>query len=184
MISNEFITQLDLELDYDILFKIARSVTPSNKPKSHQHNVDEYEYFKLLKSKFNIFSGKWNFYYYPPHCGLPPHIDAKRKATLNIPISGAEHSTITYYKCNDKSLDTTFIPEQVLYNINNSNLEAIYSFKLTHPTLIRTDIPHSVIAGNVERTIISWSISPDIDYEYAKAYFMSKDGAAGGFEPP
>ena len=178
LISNEFITELDIPLDYDILLEIAKSIVSTDKPKSHQHKVEEYEYFKLLKSKISIFSSKWNFYYYPPHSGLLPHIDARRKATLNIPISGAEESTITYYKCEDKILDTTFVPEQVLYNINNNNLKPIYSFKLIHPTLIRTDIPHSVIAGDIERTIISWSMSPDVTYEQARSYFTACNSSA------
>jgi hypothetical protein len=170
MIDNEYVCELSLDLDYELLTQIALSSNSEPGLQGHQRNVMHYEYLKSLQSKYTILGSLWNVYTFRPNNGLGPHIDAKRLTTLNIPIIGTTESITRFYKFSENP-NKEFIPTQALYRIEQPGPE-VFNFVLLKPTLINTAIPHSALAGNVTRHIISWSI-PTLSFGEAKDYFKS-----------
>ena len=170
MIDNEYACELELDLDYKLLTQIALSSNSEPDLQGHQRKVIHYEYLKSLQSKYTILGGLWNVYTFRPNSGLDPHVDAKRLTTLNIPIEGTTESITRFYELPENS-NKEFIPTQALYRIEQPGPE-VFNFVLLKPTLINTAIPHSALAGNVTRHIISWSI-PTLSFDEAKAYFKS-----------
>ena len=168
MIDNDFVYELPFDVDTKQLLSMVSNVR-NNKLKKHQHHVEDYPYIADIKARYPILGTIWNFYYFKPNTGLEPHIDGKRTAAVNIPLSGSEFSRTTFYK-SDSEIILAYDNTRVLHSIK-SRLDPVFEFTLSRPTLIRTDVPHSVIAGNEPRLIISWGVIKN--FEESKEFFKS-----------
>lgn len=172
MINNEYAYEVDFDFDLDYLENLIVTWTKKTKElKRHQRLVEEDQYLNSIKEKFPLLSSIWNYYDIFPFAVLEPHIDARRYCALNIPIRGTTGSKTSFYKLiNDPKL--RYDSDRVL-NWVDSGLEKVYEFELNKPTLIKNDIPHSVVNGPTRRIILSWSISIDYTFEEAKKIFES-----------
>jgi len=170
MIDNEYAYEIDFNFDLIYLENLVLSWAKKNKElKRHQRLVEEDTYLNSIKEKFPLLSSIWNYYDIFPFSVLEPHIDAKRYCALNIPIRGTAGSTTSFYKLKGES-KLRYDNDRVL-NWVDSDIEKVYEFELTKPTLIKNDIPHSVVNGPTRRIILSWSISIDYTFEEAKKIF-------------
>ena len=172
MINNDYVCELNLDLDYAVLKNLALTSFASGGLRSHQRRVNDYDYLKSLRSKYTVLGDLWNVYRFQPNTGLGTHIDWSRKTTLNIPLEGTEESITRFYKFPEKF---KILPreEQALFHFNMAGeFEEVFNFSLLKPSLVKTDIPHSVLASKVPRLIISWSI-PELTFEEARSYFKS-----------
>ena len=164
LIDNDYIKELPIELDIEKLKDVVNKAYGTSR--NHQYMVTDYPYLQQIQKAIPILGWRWNIYKFPPHKGLGVHIDARRKACINIPISGLNGSVTSFYREQD-FMDTVYDPAKVLYNIQDS-LEEVFSFTLRRPTLIRNTAPHSAYAGEEERVIISWGLRDDIGFFKAK----------------
>jgi hypothetical protein len=108
--------------------------------------------FKYLKTDFYKFPILFRFYNTPPYGMLGPHIDnlttAPNKIGFNIPLSGTKNTFMNYYTTPQDNLDITHdggfgaMPAQIIKD--TSKLELVNSLEIDQPTLLRTDVIHSV----------------------------------------
>lgn len=139
----------------------------------HQNNVEQDQYLLSVKNKYPFLGSIFNVYRLPPKTKMMIHIDAKRNAAINIPISGVENSFTIFYKFIGEP-KLKFIDRQVLYMVD-SPVEEIFRFNLKNPTLINNSIPHNVDNfGNDIRIIFSWSIQHQYSFSDIQKYFQSK----------
>ena len=92
----------------------------------------------------------------PPFGGLGPHIDnlptARNKIGLNIPLAGTKNTFMNYYDTPSDNLEITHnqgfgrMPAQLIKDKNR--LVLIDSLEIDQPTLLRTDVIHSVTNPN------------------------------------
>lgn len=174
MIDNEYVCELNLDLDYSILRQLATEAKIEDSLLKHQRRVEHYTYLKAIKSKYPILGNLWNIYTFSPNTGLDTHIDIGRSVTLNIPLEGTEDSITRFYNfpdCGILNYKKSRVPERALDTVNSECTE-VFNFTLLKPAIIKTSVPHSVLAGSTYRKIISWSI-PEMSFEDAKSYFKS-----------
>jgi hypothetical protein len=166
MIDNEFVCELDLNLDIRELLSIMSNLK-SNELKPHQQHCTDYEYINnIYQRHIDILGALWNHYLLAPNTGIPMHTDAGRPSALNIPLYGSSSSTTTFYEMPVK--ESLYDDRIVSYRYKDKTRE-LFKFTLNRPTLVRTNVPHSVMAGNEKRLIISWGLL--VDFDYAKEYF-------------
>lgn len=111
---------------------------------------------KYISINFYRFPILFRFYNSPPHGGLGPHIDnlptAKNRIGFNIPLAGTNNTTMNYYNTPSDNLEIAHTvgfgstPAQLIKDI--SKLVLIDSFEVDQPTLLRTDVIHSVSNPN------------------------------------
>lgn len=164
LIDNDYVKELPVLLNINELKDIVDKAYGSSK--NHQYMVMDYPYLQRIQKAIPILGWRWNIYKFPPHKGLGVHVDARRKACINIPIRGFDTSVTSFYR-EQSNMATVYDPVKVLYNVQDS-LEEVFRFTLRRPTLIRNTVPHSAYAGDEERVIISWGLRDDIGFFEAK----------------
>lgn len=165
---NEYVVELDWDIDYTQLKEVVASAYGTTR--NHQHTIDAYPYLRQLQQQYPVLGHRWNIYKFAPYTGLGVHIDAKRKACVNIPIEGTEESVTSFYHV-AQNMDRVYNEQRVLYEIQTP-LEKVFSFTLKQPTLLNNAVPHSVQAGSKERVIISWGLQ-GVDFNQAKQCLFS-----------
>ena len=174
MIDNEYVKEINLNLDYDYISKLVKQkqFETLEGRASHHRNVLDDDYMTSIHEKFPCLSQTYNIYTMTSGIGFPIHIDAKRKCTLNIPISGTEYSETIFYNCIGVP-NLEFDPNRI-YNEVKSEVEETFRFTLLRPVLFNTTVPHKVeLQEGYERVILSWSFNPEYDFEMAKELFKS-----------
>jgi hypothetical protein len=166
MIDNEYVFELDVIFDTKQLISIINNLKVSGL-RHHQQNAVDYEYTNYLFQKHKkILGSVWNFYFLKPQTGFPTHIDAKRTATLNIPLLGHQGSITTFY---EMPTDELVYSDKLIGYEFESTVNKTFEFTLTKPSFVRVDAPHSVMAGKQHRLIISWGLA--VSFNEAKEYF-------------
>lgn len=168
MIYNDFILELNLKLDKKKLFQAIVSSNRSPQLQPHQRKVAESEYLNKVKQEIPILGSLYNIYDFPPNFCLKTHIDSARIATLNIPLLGGKDSITKIYESNFSH--KKYVSYQRLHLIEE-DLEEIFNFTLTKPTIMRTDIPHSVQTGKERRLVLSWGLI--CSFDEARDFFQS-----------
>lgn len=164
LIDNEFIKELPIDLNMAKLKDIVDKAYGSST--NHQYMITDYPYLHKIQKAIPILGWRWNIYKFQPNKGLGVHVDARRRACINIPISGTDTSVTSFYRGRN-GMATVYDPAKVLYNIQDQ-LEEVFRFTLRRPTLIRNTEPHSAYAGSEERVIISWGLRDDLGFFEAK----------------
>lgn len=169
MIDNSCVFELDLE--FNLTEMILCSINSTSKPGllSHQRLVEDFDYFLQLQKRIPILGSIWNVYNFKPDFLLDVHTDSHRTAALNIPLLGGEDSVTKFYK--NQNIETTYVQNQNINRITDI-LEEEFSFTLTKPAIIKTDIPHSIKVGKSHRLIVSWGLT--CSFEEAKNYFKNQ----------
>jgi len=113
-------------------------------------------FYNYMKENFYMFPRLFRFYNSPPFGGLGPHIDnlptAKNRIGFNIPLAGTENTLMNYYDTPSDNLEITHnlgfgsMPAQLIKD--KSRLVLIDSVEIDQPTLLRTDVIHSVTNPN------------------------------------
>jgi hypothetical protein len=166
MIDNDYILELNLEFN---LIKMIRFATKSKSKKDllpHQRLVEDFDYLAQIQKKIPILGTIWNVYNFKSNYLLDTHIDSHRTATLNIPLLGGEDSVTKFYK--NQNVESTYIKNQNI-NLITDKLEETFRFTLVRPTVIKTDVPHSIKVGKSDRLSISWGLV--CSFDEAKNYF-------------
>jgi hypothetical protein len=176
MIKNDFVIELDLELDparfmetLEIIKNIKDSPTRKNL-KAHQFLVNDFPYLKNLHVQFPFLASIFNIYYDTPGRHIPLHIDAGRKCAINIPIMGTENTWTVFYKLINSDSDLPYNDGLVVYDVSENQAEEVFRFTLARPTLVNTgSAPHKVENNSaVNRIIISWSVLPEFTFQDVK----------------
>lgn len=107
---------------------------------------------KYILKNFYKFPALFRFYNTPPFGGLGPHIDnlptAKNRIGFNIPLAGTKNTVMSYYYTPNDNLELTHnlgfgsMPAQLIKD--NTKLILIDNLEIDQPTLLRTDVIHSV----------------------------------------
>jgi hypothetical protein len=166
MIDNEYVFELSTIFDTTEFISIIDNLKPSGL-RSHQQYAIDYNYTNQLYQKHKSILGNiWNYYLLKPNTGFPVHIDAKRTATLNIPLYGHQGSVTSFYEMPTGNL--TYSDKLIGYEFEN-NVNKTFEFTLTTPSFVRVNVPHSIMAGKQHRLILSWGLV--CDFDEAKNYF-------------
>jgi hypothetical protein len=135
---------------------------------THQRRVCDEPYLLELQKQYTFLSNLYNIYTTPPNYLTPIHICPARGCAINIPISYTEDSHTIFYKIKD-TVQTTYIEERIYEVIKEEDAIETFRYTLDRPTLMNTQLPHGVIGGPLRaRTIMSWSVNLDSDYETTK----------------
>jgi hypothetical protein len=112
--------------------------------------------FNYIRENFYRFPTLFRFYNTPPFGGLGPHIDnlstAKNKIGFNIPLVGTNNTAMNYYTTPEDNLEISHtigfgnLPAQLIKDQNR--LVLLDSFEVDQPTLLRTDVIHSISNPN------------------------------------
>lgn len=164
--NSQYIFYPNLDLDLSKIKEIVRRRLNDKvlDMASHHRLVHTEPYLVELKNRYPFLSPVYNIYETGPGMNMPPHIDAKRNCTLNIPIENTEGTHTVFYEVENIN-DVTNIQERV-YDVINSKMKEVYRFTLTQPVIMNTKVPHGVL-GSIDKTriIMSWSALPDVTYE-------------------
>ncbi len=140
---------------------------------THQRKIETEPYLLTLQEQYPFFSNLYNIYTTPPGYRTPIHICPGRGCAINIPITYTEDSYTVFYEIKD-SAKKTYIEERIYEVIKEEDAVETFRYTLDRPTLMNTQLPHGVIGGpNKARTIMSWSITLDWNYEKTKIYLES-----------
>jgi hypothetical protein len=172
MIRNEFIYELDINLDMEYITDLViKKQNKSIKGKaSFQRIVKDDPYMLLLLNQYPLLSDFYNIYPLMPYCEIPLHIDASRNCAFNIPIQGTEN-TYTIF-CETVGPIKLEYNEQKIYNLVKSPIKEVFRNTLTRPLLINNTIPHKVInEKDSVRLTLSWSLLPNITFQQAIEFF-------------
>jgi hypothetical protein len=136
---------------------------------THQRRVCEEPYLLELQEQYPLLSNLYNIYTTPPNYLTPIHICPARGCAINIPIIYTEDSHTVFYDL-PGIVKKTYSVDRI-YEIIESEAVEVFRYTLDRPTLMNTQHPHGVIGGSKQsRTIMSWSINLDWNYEKTKAY--------------
>ena len=163
-INNDYVMELPYHFDVLKLKEVVYQALGSSR--NHQYEVNNFPYMQRIQKLLPLLGWRWNIYTFPPYRGLDVHVDARRRACINIPISGGEGSVTSFYQAKPK-MTTVYDPQKILYNVQD-DLEKIFEFTLSKPSLINNEAPHSAFAGSQERVIISWGLRDNIGFKEAK----------------
>lgn len=157
---------LDLKKIREIVFE-SQFIFDETANASHHRNVSNYQYLQEIKSQYNFLSDTYNIYTLPGKTNIPLHVDALRSAALNIPIKNTEDSETIFYKYSQEAV-LEYDSKNIFFRIK-SDVDEIYRFTLTKPTLINNSIPHMVVNNSSSsRVILSWSINKEFKFEHAR----------------
>lgn len=171
MIYNNFIKELDIDIDYEHLRKIALVPNKNSNPNMRPHHrlVSENKYLSRIRSFLPQLSPVYNVLRLKPGQEFITHIDADRFCALNLPLSGTENSYTTFYKFVGAPV-IEYDDMRISYNVK-SEIEEVFRFSLNKPTIINNGDrchPHGVVRDmSTERIIISWSFLKNTTYEDA-----------------
>lgn len=165
MINNNYAFSPEIDFDINKIRQIVLSNLNVSIPgmASHHRLVETSDYLMSLRNKFPFLGSVYNIYATSQSYITPIHIDAARNCALNIPIINTENSHTVFYKLLSP-LESKKIEERI-YHLINSDVEEVFRFTLTKPTLINTKAPHGVFdSGNSTRIILSWSVLDSYNY--------------------
>jgi hypothetical protein len=113
-------------------------------------------FFNYLLKNFHRLPALFRFYNTPPFENLVPHIDdlptAKTRIGFNIPLAGTKNTAMDYYTTPSDNLELRPTggfgnsPAQTIKD--HTKLVLIDSLEVDQPTLLRTDVIHSVSNPN------------------------------------
>lgn len=168
-INNEYVCELDEELDIVYLKEVIHKMNTNYKLLPHQNLVDADEYLSSIRKKYPFLSSLFNVYQTAPGRSIPLHVDSKRNCALNIPIMNTENSFTLFYKFKQgTNIELKHIPERV-YDLIESPVEEAFKFTLTKPSLVNNSVPHKMLNfGDKTRIIISWSVQEQYSFEEIK----------------
>ena len=175
MIRNEFVYELDINLDLDYITKLVlkkqdetvkvepvwpdiwianRDGFVKGKTGEHRSALDD-PYMASIQQKYPLLSPVYNIYIVPAKIGIPLHIDKIRSCALNIPIQGT------------KGTDTIF------YDSVESPAIEKFRHTLIRPLLINNGPkPHEVTNNkDTMRITLNWSLNKGVTYEQAIEHF-------------
>lgn len=173
--NNKYIYYPNLDFDLE---KIKEIVFRNDRKRykdlaTHQHRIKEEPYLIELQEKYPFLSNIYNIYSTAPGYRTPIHICPNRGCAINIPISYTEDSHTIFYEIKDNA-KLMHIKERIYDVIREEDATEVFRYTLDRPTLMNTQLPHGVIGGPLKkRTIMSWSINLDSDYETTRAILMS-----------
>lgn len=145
---------------------------------THQHLVEEEPYLVELQKQYPFFSTIYNIYTTPPGYVTPIHICPNRGCAINIPISYTEDSHTIFYEIKDDA-ELTHVKDRIYDVIKEEDAVEVFRYTLDRPTLMNTQLPHGVLGGpKKKRTIMSWSINLDSNYEITRDILMSMSKAS------
>lgn len=164
MLQNQFIHEINLDLDIQYLKNLIDHEEESSSPHKHHRLVKNDAYLSEIKNKYPFLSPVFNVYKFGPGKALPIHIDTERYCSINIPICNTEDSTTVFYNKDPDAL--LEYDQQRIVNYVKSPVNELFRFTLTRPTLINTTYPHSAVNNGCNtRIIISWSVLRPITFE-------------------
>lgn len=167
MIQNNYIHELDLDLDIDYLKKLVDRDKPLDGTFKHHRIVANDSYLTEVKNKFPFLSPIFNIYKFEPGKIVKTHIDGDRFCAINIPIYNTEESYTVFYN-KDDNLELEYDEQRILHYVKGCPTEA-FRFTITKPTLINTTVPHGVVNfGKNTRIIMSWSVLKPLTFEKVK----------------
>ncbi len=135
--------------------------------KTHQRKIENEPYLVELKNKYPFLSSLYNIYTTSPGYITPIHICPGRGCALNIPVIYTEDSYTIFYELKGEVIKK--YSEQRIYEIIESDTFEVYRYTLDRPVIMNTQLPHGVVGGKKgPRTIMSWSIGLDYNYETIK----------------
>jgi hypothetical protein len=170
MINNNYVHELDLDLDIDYLKTKIHNVDSENG--EFQQLIEEDSYFNNLKLSYPFLSSKFNIYCSLPKSSIPLHVDANRNCALNIPLENTKRSFTVFYKFIEPPI--LEYNDKFIFNNVRSKVEETFRFTLTKPTLINNAVPHSVINySSNQRIILSWSILPEYTFDQVKNILLN-----------
>jgi hypothetical protein len=179
MIRNDFIYELDIDIDLGYIsklvfknqFKPSLHLNSQQDKAKHHRLVSDDEYMMSLKKKYPLLGDYYNIYTLLRGQGIPLHIDAGRFCALNIPIQGTEDTdTIFYETLGDVQTEYS---QRYVYNLVQSPVKELFRHTLLRPVLINNSIPHKVInRKQVDRISLSWSFSKPTTFKEAKELFQ------------
>lgn len=119
-------------------------------------------FFEYLIKNFYKMPILFRFYNSPPFYELVPHIDnvaaAANRIGFNIPLAGTKNTAMNYYDTSTDNLELRMsgglgsLPTQFIKD--KTKLVLIDSFEVDQPTLLRTDVIHSVSNPNESYRLI------------------------------
>lgn len=165
----KYIFYPNMDFDLEVLQEI--SIRNMNKLyddlKTHQRKVEDEPYLVELRKKYPFLSQLYNIYTTSAGYVTPIHICPGRGCALNIPVIYTEDSYTTFYELKGEVVKKYSVPR--IYEIIESDTIEVYRYTLDRPVIMNTQLPHGVIGGpKGPRTIMSWSIELDYDYERVK----------------
>ena len=117
--------------------------------------------YSFLSSRVKIPIRLCRFYLTPEFGSLKPHVDGltntRSPIGLNIPISGCENTTMSWYKCpEDNFIDGPFGFGGITASkvVNPGKLSFIESTTINCPTFVRTDVVHGVTNMNPTHRLV------------------------------
>ena len=178
MIDNKHIyeidlTKIDFDMDYlrDWVLKKPELHTPNVYKFVYEANQDPYT--SLLYQKYPCLATQIIVYRFPPKWTIGLHVDSNRLGALNMPVQNTENTeTIFYEYVGEPVLELD--PIKKWYNVKSKVIE-VFRFNMISPVLINNSVsPHEVKNDTSDfRISISWSLSPEVTFEQAKAIFAS-----------
>jgi hypothetical protein len=172
MIRNEFIHELDIDLDIHHISELVFQEQFNYKEGYARHHrfVSDDQYMSALQKKYPLLSGVYNIYTLENGKGIPLHIDTDRSCALNIPIKNTEVTETIFYN-SENSIKTRYDPKMI-YDVVISPVGEIFRHRLTVPTLINNSIPHQVVnKPNNTRITVSWSFYKEVKFDQAIKIF-------------
>jgi hypothetical protein len=170
---NNFIFKPNINLNLENIKNIVSQFQFSinkNLDAEHHRKVSNNPYLQEVQSKYPFLSDTYNIYTLPGKRIIPLHVDARRSAAFNIPISNTEESETIFYEYIDNSI--LEYDAKNIFNLVKSTVTEVFRFTLLEPTLINNSIPHMVINNSFEpRVILSWSICEEYNFNYARDNF-------------
>lgn len=168
MIRNEYIYELDIELDMKYLTDLVmkkQDASVAGRAKHHRMVCDD-PYMSSIKERYPLLSDVYNIYPLPSYSEIPLHIDSSRSCAFNIPISGTENTYTVFYK-EAETLKLEY-DEKRIYNLVRSQVKEVFRNTLLRPLLINNTTPHKVINNkSTMRLSLSWSLSTTVTFQQA-----------------
>jgi hypothetical protein len=172
---DKYIFYPKLNFDLDRIKEIVKKHMKLEIPKytTHQRRVQDEEYLIELQKQYPFLSNLYNIYTTEPNYCTPIHICPARGCAINIPIIYTEDSYTVFYEIKEGA-KTRYIKERIYEVIKEEDSVEVFRYTLDRPTLMNTQLPHGVIGGPLgPRTIMSWSVLLESDYETTKKTLMS-----------
>jgi hypothetical protein len=139
---------------------------------THQRRVQDDTYLIELQAHYPFLSSLYNIYTTGAGYRTPIHICPGRGCAINIPIIYTKDSHTIFYEIKETA-KTEYNEERIYKVIKEEDAVEVFRYTLDRPTLMNTQLPHGVIGGPMgPRTIMSWSVVLDSDYETTKKILM------------
>lgn len=168
MIRNQFIYELDIDLDMEYITDLVnnKKYQSIDGRASHHRYVKDDPYMTSIQKRYPLLSMVYNIYPLPAGKEIPLHIDTNRSCAFNIPIQGTENTYTIFYEI-DGPLKTVYDANRI-YDLVQSPVTEVYRHTLIKPVLINNTTPHKVTnQKDTMRVTLSWSLHKDVTYQQA-----------------